>query len=111
MLEVAKLQQSAAMGQAKILELKAHAAQLMASADGEGTQQQISMINARVGAAKLHNETILKGADLMLKRHQAMDGSEAHHHKMLMDVQDRLMARESENRENMASQQPSGDAA
>lgn len=103
MLDVAKLQQEAALNQAKILELKAKAAEHMANADGEGTQQQISMLNAKIGAAKLHNETILSGAKLMLDRHKTLDGSEAHHHKMLMDVQDRLMAKESANQENLAS--------
>jgi chaperonin GroES len=122
LLETAKLQQTAALNQAKILELKAQASEHMAKADGEQSQQQISMINARIGALKLHNETILKGADLALKKHKAGTDTENHYHSMMMDVQDRLTAKESAGQENLpatpdvggqntSSQQPNGGAA
>lgn len=111
MLEVAKLQQTATLNQAKVAELRAKAAHLMAQTDGEGVQQQISMINAQIGAAKTHNETILHVAKLLIDRHKAIDGSEEHHHKMLMDVQDRLTAREAADRENTQTSNSDGASA
>lgn len=109
MLEVAKLQQTVALNQAKVLELRAKAAELFASADGEATNQQIGLLNARIGALKLHNETILKGSELALKKAKTGTDVEGHYHKMMMDVHDRLTAKESADRENLPQTQPQGD--
>jgi chaperonin GroES len=106
LLEVAKLQQTVAINKAKILELRASAAEKFASADGEGNKQQIAMMDARIGAMKLHNETVLKGADLLLKGFKARTDIEGSHHKMLMDLHDRLTAQESADQEGLPNSQP-----
>jgi chaperonin GroES len=110
LLEVAKLQQTVALNQAKILELKAQAAEKFANADGEATQQQIGLLNARIGALKLHNETILKGADLALKKTKVGTDIENHYHQMIMDVHDRLTAKEAADREGIPETQPANGA-
>jgi hypothetical protein len=106
LLEVAKLQQTVGLNKAKILELRATAAEKFASADGEGNKQQIAMMDARIGAMKLHNDTILKGADLLLKGFKARTDIEGSHHKMLMDLHDRLTAEESAGQEGLPTTQP-----
>lgn len=110
MLEVAKLQQTVALNQAKIIDLRASAAKKLAEADGEGAKQEIAAIDARIGALKLHNETLLKGADMILKGQQARSGIESTHHKMIMDLHDRLTQQEAADRENLTSgTAPTGD--
>jgi len=111
LLEVAKLQQTVALNRAKILELRAQAAEKFASADGEGTKEQIGLLNARIGALKLHNDTILKGADLALKKAKTGSDVEGSYHKMMMDVHDRLTAQEAADRENLPQTQPTNDGA
>ena len=111
LLEVAKLQQTVALNQAKILELRAQAAEKFASADGEGTKEQIGLLNARIGALKLHNDTILRGADLALKKAKTGSDVEGSYHKMMMDVHDRLTAQESADRENLPQPSPTNGAA
>ena len=103
MLKVADLQQTVALNRAKILELRAKAASQFADADSAGTKQQIAMIDARIGALKLHNDTILKGADMMLKGQQTRTGIESQHHKMLMDVHDRLQAQEAADQQGISN--------
>ena len=112
LLEVAKLQQTVALNRAKILELKAQAAEKFASADGEGTKEQIGLLNARIGALKLHNDTILKGSELALKKAKTGNDIEGSYHKMMMDVHDRLTSQEAADRENLPQQpQPTNNGA
>lgn len=101
MLKVADLQQTVALNRAKIVELRAKAVQHMASADSEGSKQQIALIDAQIGAAKLHNETVLRGADMLLKGFQARTDIEHKHHQMMMDLHDRMMQEEAADRENL----------
>jgi chaperonin GroES len=109
MLEVAKLQQTVALNRAKIEELRAQASEKRASAQGEGTKEQIGLLNARIGALKLHNDTILRTADLALKGRKTASDTEGSYHKMIMDVHDRLTAQEAADQEalpQMPGQQP-----
>ena len=106
MLEVAKLQSTVALNRGKIMDLRASAIKKLHEADSEDRNQEIALMNARIGALKLHNETILKGADMMLKGHQARSNIDSTHHKMIMDLHDRLMQQEAADQENL----PSGGA-
>jgi chaperonin GroES len=110
MLKVADLQQTVALNWAKILELRAKAAQQFAAADSEGSKQQVAMMDAQIGALKLHNDTIMKGAELLLKGHQAKTGIEQQHHQMLMDVHDRLQQQEANDQTNTQPQPGAQDA-
>ena len=105
MLKVANLQQTVALNRAKILELRAKATQHFKDAETADSKQQIAMIDARIGALKLHNDTIMRGAELMLKGHTAKTDMEQKHHQMLLDVHDRLSQQEAADREN---NQPEG---
>jgi len=60
-----ELEQAALESQAKILKLQAEATKLLAEADGVDKQQQISLLNAQIGAAKVHEEGLLKAVELM----------------------------------------------
>ena len=101
LLEVAKLQSVVALNRGKIMDLRASAIKKLSEAEGEGRNQEIAAMNAKIGALKLHNETILKSADLMLKGHQVRSGVDSEHHKMLMDLHDRLTQQEAADRENL----------
>ena len=103
MLEVAKMQQTVALNRGKILEMRAKAAKLMAEAGGEQTKEQIALINAQIGAAKLHNDTILRGAGMMLNGFKARTDIEHKHHQMLMDLHDRITQEEAADRENLTA--------
>lgn len=104
MLKVADMQQTVALNRGKIIELRAKAMKLLAEAGGESTKEQIALLNAQIGATKLHNETILKGADMMLKGFQSRTDIEHKHHQMLMDLHDRMTQEEAADRENLAPQ-------
>lgn len=110
LLKTAELQGTMKLNSAQIEKLKAEAEKLMAQADSEPVKAQIAAIDAQIGAHKAHNDTILKAADLMLKGNVAKHGVEAGHHKMIMDVHDRLTDREAQKRENEAPTQPTGDS-
>jgi hypothetical protein len=101
MLKVADMQSTVALNRAKILELRAKAEKHLADADSSDAKKQIAAIDAQIGALKLHNDTVLRGADMLLKGHQAKAGIETQHHKMLMDVHDRMMQEEARDRENL----------
>ena len=101
MLEVAGMQSTVALNRAKIVELRAKAEKHLSDADSADAKKQIAAIDAQIGALKLHNDTVLRGADMLLKGHQAKSGIENQHHKMLMDVHDRLMQEEARDRENL----------
>ena len=62
-----KLLQEADVNRAKIVKLQAEAVKLMAEAEGVEKNRQISILNARIGAAKAHQEGILKSLELMQK--------------------------------------------
>lgn len=104
MLEVAKMQQTVALNRAKIAELRAKAMEHMANADSAGAKQQIALIDAQIGAAKLHNDTVLRGADMLLKGFHARTDIEHKHHQMLMDLHDRMAQEEAADRENLPQQ-------
>ena len=122
MLEVAKLQSTVMLNKAKILELRSKAASQFADAENADKKTQIAMIDSQIGALKAHNDTMMKGADTILKGFQARSGIDSTHHKMMMDLHDRLMSQEVEGQENLpatggaagqndASTQPNGGAA
>lgn len=62
---VATLQMEFQESQAKISKLEAEASKLLAEADGVEIQQQISAINAQVGAARAHSEGMYKALSIM----------------------------------------------
>lgn len=62
-----KLLQDADVNQAKILKLQAEAMKLAAEADGVEKNQQIALLNAQIGAAKAHQDGILKSLELIQK--------------------------------------------
>lgn len=106
MLKVAEMQQTVALNRGKIVEMKAKAMKLMAEAGGEQTKEQIALLNAQIGATKLHNDTILRGADMMLKGFQARTDIEHKHHQMLMDLHDRMTQEEAASQENLGAGSP-----
>lgn len=108
MLKVAELQSTMKLNSAQIDKLKAEAEKLLAQADSEPVKAQIAAIDAQIGAHKAHNDTILKAADLMVKGQKTKSDIESGHHKSIMDVHDRLTARESAARESLAA--PQSDA-
>lgn len=103
MLKVADLQQTVALNKAKILELRAKAASQFADADSADSKKQIAMIDAQIGALKLHNDTVLRGADMMLKGFKARTDIDSTHHKMMLDLHDRMMQDEVTGQENLAA--------
>jgi len=105
MLKVAELKGKLQLNNAEIEKLKAEAEKLSAQADSEPVKTQIAAIDAQIGARKSHNDTILQAADMMLKGHKTRNDIEGGHHKMLMDVQDRILEKESAARENLVSNQ------
>lgn len=62
-----KLLQDADVNQAKIMKLQAEAMKLASEADGVEKNQQIALLNARIGAAKAHQDGILKSLELIQK--------------------------------------------
>lgn len=66
-LAVVELQQEADVNAAKISELQAKAAKLLAEANGVDIGHQIAAINAQTGAAKSHQEGITKALSIMQK--------------------------------------------
>jgi chaperonin GroES len=62
-----ELQQDAMVNQAKILKLQAEATKLLADAEGIDTGHQIALLNAQIGAAKSHEESLFKALQLMQK--------------------------------------------
>jgi len=62
-----KFQQEAQLNVAKIAELQAKASKELAEADGVQVQQQISAINAQIGAAHSHQQSILSAIELIHK--------------------------------------------
>jgi len=106
MLKVTEMQSTVALNRAKILELRAKAEKHLADADGADVSKQTSLINAQIGALKLHNDTVLRGADMLLKGFQSRTDIEGKHHQMLMDVHDRMMKEEAADRENLPAPQP-----
>ena len=64
---VAQLQLDAAVGQAKIAELEAKALKETAEAQGVKTGHAIALIEAQIGAAKAHQEGVLKSLDLLTR--------------------------------------------
>lgn len=70
-LAVAELQAQVSLQDAKVIELQAKAAKEMAEAQGVGTGHAIAMIEAQIGAAKIHREGLTKVLDLMQRNHEA----------------------------------------
>lgn len=66
-LGIMKLTQEAEINRAKILQLQAEAVKLLEEAGGEKEYQKIAMLNAQIGAAKAHDESILRSIELMQK--------------------------------------------
>ena len=70
-LAVAELKNDIALNEAKIAELQAKATKYLAEAEGVDTGQQIAMVNAQIGAAKAHNEGLMKAAEVLQKQLKA----------------------------------------
>lgn len=66
-LGIMKLTQEAEINRAKIMQLQAEAVKLLEEAGGEKEYQKIAMLNAQIGAAKAHDESILRSIELMQK--------------------------------------------
>ena len=66
-LGVLKLQQEAEVNKAKIAKMEAEATKAIEEAGGVKTGQDIAMLDAQIGAAKAHQDGILKSVDLMMK--------------------------------------------
>ena len=66
-LAMAKLMQEADLNQAKINNLQAQAVKALADAQGVETGHEIAIIEAQIGAAKAHQDGLLKAAEIMQK--------------------------------------------
>lgn len=66
-LGVMKLQQEAELNRAKILKLEADAAKALEEAGGVKAGHDIAMLQTQLGAAKAHQEGILKSIEMMMK--------------------------------------------
>jgi chaperonin GroES len=66
-LGIMKLTQEAELNRAKIMQLQADAIKLLEEAGGEKEYQKIALLNAQIGAAKAHEESILRSIDAMQK--------------------------------------------
>ena len=72
-LGLGKLQQEAEINRAKIMKLEAEAVKAIEEAGGIKKGQDIAMLDAQIGAAKAHQDGILKSIELMIK---ATEGEE-----------------------------------
>lgn len=68
---ILKLQNEASLNQGKILKLEAEAVKLMKEAEGVDTGHQIALIQAQIGAAKEHQNGVLKLLDIIQKEVQS----------------------------------------
>ena len=66
-LGVMKLQQEAELNKAKILKMEADAAKALEEAGGVKAGHDIAMLQTQLGAAKAHQEGIMKSIELMMK--------------------------------------------
>jgi chaperonin GroES len=66
-LGMAQMMQEAEVNQAKIQKLQAEAIKALAEAQGVDTGHQIALIEAQIGAAKLHREGLLRAVEIMQK--------------------------------------------
>lgn len=66
-LGVLKLQQEAELNRAKILKMEADAAKALEEAGGVKAGHDIAMLQTQLGAAKAHQEGILKSIEMMMK--------------------------------------------
>jgi len=66
-LGVLKLQQEAEVNKAKIAKMEAEAVKAIEEAGGVKTGQDIAMLDAQIGAAKAHQDGILKSIETMMK--------------------------------------------
>jgi len=66
-LGVLKLQQEAELNRAKIMQMQAEAVKAIEEAGGIKTGHDIAMLDAKIGAAKAHQDGILKSIEMMMK--------------------------------------------
>lgn len=100
MLAVANLKATIAKNDGQIAKWQAEAELALARADGIDKEQAIAILNAQIGAAKAENEHVKAAADALLKAHQLVASMSQDEHNRLMDVHDRLQAREAAKQEN-----------
>lgn len=93
-LEVGKLKAEMALNEGKLAKLQADAELSIAKADGFDKEQSIALLNAQIGAARAHNESLLKTADMLLKAHATKSDIESEHHQRLLDIHDRIQSRQ-----------------
>jgi len=72
---VANLMEQRRLNSAKILQLEAQAAKLVAEAGGVQTGHEIAAFEAAIGALKVHDDSLKGGIELMMK--QMESGNEA----------------------------------
>lgn len=71
-----ELQEEASLNQAKIQQLQAQSVLFLSQAQGVESGHQIALLEAQIGAAKAHQEGVLKSIDLMVKMADAMKSEE-----------------------------------
>jgi hypothetical protein len=101
-LEVGKLKAEMALNEGKLSKLQADAELSLAKADGVDKEQSIALLNAQIGAARAHNDALMKSADLLLKSHATNSDIEGEHHQRIMDVHDRIQSRQNQQQQQDA---------
>jgi chaperonin GroES len=74
-LGMAKLAQEAEVNRARIMKMEAEAVKAIEEAGGIKKGQEIAMLDAQIGAAKAHQEGILKSIELMMKATEMGDNN------------------------------------
>lgn len=82
-LGMAKLQAEAEVNRAKIVKMEAEAAKAIQEADGIKTGHEIAMLQTQLGAAKSHQDGLLKSIELMLKETEGAVNYDANARRVL----------------------------
>lgn len=98
-LQVAQLQADIAKNNGQIAKWQAEAELAIAKADGVDRQQAIAVLNAQIGAVRAENEHLARAAETLLKVHQLRESMTQGDHQRIMDVHDRLTARDAAKQE------------
>ena len=82
-LGMAKLQAEAEVNRAKIVKMEAEAAKAMQEADGIKTGHEIALLQTQLGAAKSHQDGLLKSIELMMKETEGAVNYDANARRVL----------------------------
>ena len=74
-IEALKLLGEADLNQAKIAKLRADATAILQNAQNSSTNQQLAVINTQIGAAKAHQDSLLRAAEILQRSIQLGKGS------------------------------------